>query len=35
MYMKLYEVTFGMRLYLGVPLFMGKYSIETGKNEKN
>ncbi len=27
MYMKLYEVTFGMRLYLGMFLFMGKYSI--------
>ena len=26
MYMKLYEVTFGMRLYLEVSLFMGKYS---------
>ncbi len=28
MYLKLYEVTFGMRLYLGVSLFMGKYSID-------
>ena len=27
MYMKPYEVTFGMRLYLGVSLFLGKYSI--------
>ena len=26
MFMKLYEVTFGMRLYFGVRLFMGKYS---------
>ncbi len=25
--MKLYEVTFGMRLYLGVRLFLGKYSM--------
>ncbi len=27
MYMKVHEVTFGMRLYLGVCLFTGKYSI--------
>ncbi len=26
MYMKLYEATFGMRLYLGVRLFLGEYS---------
>ncbi len=32
MYMKLYEVTFGMRLYLGMRLFMDKYSMSLNHN---